>query len=110
MARYVRAIFDFPSTEVGDLSFHVDDIIQVVYDVDDNWLCGKLNSSVGNFPKNFVTPLDLPEIGQGQKLFAAIMDFYSDVTGDLCFRRGECCYYSLVIKGCCLLWHQVVLA
>ena len=104
MARYVKAVFDFPSTEVGDLSFHVDDIIQVIYDVDDNWFCGKLNGSVGNFPKNFVTPLHLPEIGQGQNLFVAVKDFYSDVPGDLPFRRGKINHVLITRNWWCLIY------
>ncbi|KAJ3328428.1 hypothetical protein HDU76_009982 [Blyttiomyces sp. JEL0837] len=40
----------------GDLAFDVGDVIEVVADVDENWMSGLLNGQMGIFPKSFTEP------------------------------------------------------
>ena len=87
--QYVRAAYDFTTHEPGEISLSVGDVIQVQYDVNTDWVCGKLYGCVGNFPKNFVEPVPIPAISPGQKVFAAIKDFPNQVDGDLGFNRGK---------------------
>ena len=38
MSRYVKAVYDFPTTEAGEISLKVGDVVRVVKQVDSNWL------------------------------------------------------------------------
>ena len=40
---FVKALFDFPSTEQGDLPFAQGDVFLMVRDLDENWAQGTLN-------------------------------------------------------------------
>ncbi|KAJ1558716.1 hypothetical protein HK405_013119 [Cladochytrium tenue] len=46
------AIRDFISDVDGDLNFRVGDVIEVLEEVDENWLAGMLHGKMGIFPKN----------------------------------------------------------
>ena len=85
---FVRAAFNFDTSEPGELALQENDVMQVLYPVDDNWLCGNLYGESGNFPANFVEPLALPTVGDFQKVFVATKDFKAEVDGDLGFLRG----------------------
>ncbi|KAJ3235840.1 Endophilin-A3 [Chytriomyces hyalinus] len=50
------AIKDFQSGVDGDLAFRVGDLIEVVAEVDDNWMTGTLSGKTGIFPKEFTEP------------------------------------------------------
>jgi Variant SH3 domain./SH3 domain. len=51
---YLTAIFDYISSEAGDLSFKIGDCIKVLQVIDDNWIRGELNGEEGVFPSNHV--------------------------------------------------------
>jgi hypothetical protein len=54
---YVKALYDYHSGEIGDLNFNAGDIIQVVNQIDENWVKGKHDGTIGLFPANFVEPV-----------------------------------------------------
>ena len=52
----VKALFDFPGVEDGDLPFVEGDVIltnEADY-TEDGWLDGELNGKTGSFPANYV--------------------------------------------------------
>ena len=44
--RYVRALYDFTTAQLGEIDLMCGDIIEVVHSVDENWLCGNLYGKV----------------------------------------------------------------
>ncbi|KAJ3016840.1 UNVERIFIED_CONTAM: hypothetical protein HDU68_012000 [Siphonaria sp. JEL0065] len=50
------AVKDFQTGVDGDLSFKVGDLIEVLEEVDENWMSGSLNGKIGIFPTNFTEP------------------------------------------------------
>ena len=85
---FVRAVFNFDTSESGEIALRENDVVQVLRPIDDNWLYGCLYGQCGNFPTNFVEPLTLPVVDDLQKLFVGIKDFQAEVDGDLGFHRG----------------------
>lgn len=49
-----RAVFDFNSDSKGDLRFRENDVIEVIREVNEEWLEGRLSGMCGIFPKSFV--------------------------------------------------------
>ena len=90
MSRYVKVVYDFHTTESGEISLSAGDVVRVVRQVDTNWLQGEIHGKIGNFPSNFVTELVLPPVSNGQKLFTAVRSFPAEVQGDLGFQKGTC--------------------
>lgn len=43
---YVKAVYDFSTTQQDELAFNAGDVILLLYKVDDNWSCGKLYGQV----------------------------------------------------------------
>ncbi|XP_064634293.1 dynamin-binding protein-like [Lineus longissimus] len=90
MARYyVRAAYEFPTNEPGEIQLKPGDVVLVTGQINADWLSGSLNGRLGNFPSNFVEDLHIPELTPGQKLFEAITTFPATVSGDLGFKKGE---------------------
>ena len=83
MAHYVKAMYDFNTSEAGEIALRVGDIVRVVKQIDANWLQGETHGKVGSFPSNFVTELALPPVSNGQKIFQAVRSFPAEVQGDL---------------------------
>ncbi|ESN92542.1 hypothetical protein HELRODRAFT_69259, partial [Helobdella robusta] len=52
--RKVIALYDFQSEHQGDLNFRAGEVINVLKEVDDDWLLGNIHNQTGIFPKNFV--------------------------------------------------------
>ncbi|KAI9350217.1 hypothetical protein BDR26DRAFT_578878 [Obelidium mucronatum] len=50
------AVKDFQTGVDGDLAFKVGDLIEVIAEVDENWMSGSLNGKTGIFPTNFTEP------------------------------------------------------
>ncbi|KAK3823445.1 MAG: hypothetical protein J3Q66DRAFT_143170 [Benniella sp.] len=59
----VKALYDFPGEDEGDLPFKVSDVINVIEFVDDNWWYGILGRDDGIFPATYVQLLDPPANG-----------------------------------------------
>ncbi|KAJ3283953.1 hypothetical protein HDU79_008634 [Rhizoclosmatium sp. JEL0117] len=53
------AVKAFQTGVEGDLSFAVGDLIEVLSEVDENWMSGSLNGKTGIFPTNFTEPKTL---------------------------------------------------
>ncbi len=58
-ADFVRAAFDFASTEEGDISFARGDLIEVIHRTPslDDWWTGKVKGRTGSFPANYTEPI-----------------------------------------------------
>ncbi len=57
--------------------------------MDSNWLKGQIGGKTGNFPRNFVTELSVPDVGPGDRLFQAVRSFPAEEQGDLGFQKGQ---------------------
>ncbi|CAF3793062.1 unnamed protein product [Rotaria sp. Silwood1] len=86
---YAKTIFPYHTGVIGDLDLQVDDIIEVLEQVDQNWLRGKINDQIGLVPCKFVECLPTVNINQNQSLYIAHTDYRSDHQGDLQFHRGD---------------------
>ena len=65
---HVVAIFDFDTTEPGELALKAGDQVEITSQIDDNWLAGTCNGQNGTFPANFVKPA-----GEGNSKYWAIL-------------------------------------
>ncbi|CAJ0917345.1 1483_t:CDS:2 [Entrophospora sp. SA101] len=52
---FVKALYDYDSTEISGLSFKRNDIIQVINQLDSGWWDGICNGIRGWFPSNYIT-------------------------------------------------------
>ncbi|KNC80882.1 hypothetical protein SARC_06781, partial [Sphaeroforma arctica JP610] len=52
--RVVSALYDFEAENDQELTFHYNDKITILEEVDDNWYRGTLNGQIGIFPKTYV--------------------------------------------------------
>ena len=87
--QFMRAVYDFVTHEQDELPLQAGDVVKVTGSVDGNWMRGTINGKSGNFPCNFVEPITLPSVGNGQKLFVAVENFPAQASGDLGFLKGE---------------------
>ncbi|CAF3955381.1 unnamed protein product [Rotaria magnacalcarata] len=86
---YAKAIFPYQTGVIGDLELQVDDVIEVLEQVDGNWIRGKLNGNIGLVPCKFIQQLPTVDIDNSQSLYIAHTDYRSGHAGDLQFRRGD---------------------
>ncbi|OWF54976.1 dynamin-binding protein-like [Mizuhopecten yessoensis] len=86
--QYVRAVYDFNSTQRGEINLSKGEIIRVSSVVDSNWLRGRKGDIEGSFPVSFVEKICLPAVQLGQKVFGATENFPSQEQGDLQFKKG----------------------
>ena len=57
-----EALFDFDTTNVGELSFKCGEVIITTEWIGDDWMYGKIDGREGMFPANFVKVLkELPK-------------------------------------------------
>lgn len=54
---FVRALYDYQSTDASSLTFHKDDLIEVLTQLPTGWWDGLLDDERGWFPSNYVTPV-----------------------------------------------------
>ena len=52
--RFCTAVYSFEKTQEGDLEFHEGDHIEIVEEVGQDWLRGRLAGREGIFPATFV--------------------------------------------------------
>ena len=92
---YVKALYDYHSGEVGDLSFNAEDVIKVLNQIDENWIKGEHGGKTGLFPANFVEPFTNNETSKTESSFAsgktvvAKETYISGDDGVLTFFRGD---------------------
>jgi son of sevenless-like protein len=58
---FVRAIYDYQSSDPSSLSFQRDSVIEVLTRLDSGWWDGLLGEERGWFPSNYVTIVSLEE-------------------------------------------------
>lgn len=89
---YVKAVYEFETPESGEIPLAVGDIVQVIQQVNSDWSRGtnlSQKSQTGNFPMNYVVPVEVPTVEVGQKIFVGARTFDSRVDGDLVFQKGS---------------------
>jgi son of sevenless-like protein len=59
---FVRALYDYQSTDPSSLSFYRDDIIEVLTRIDTGWWDGILGGVRGWFPSNYVSEISEVEV------------------------------------------------
>ncbi|XP_065668779.1 E3 ubiquitin-protein ligase SH3RF3 isoform X1 [Hydra vulgaris] len=89
-----RGLYNFISSEEGDLSFNKGDVVTLLREIDDNWWEGGLNGKRGSIPKNFVeTLIPLPKIEDDliKAPFAKALYSYEskDESEIISFREGD---------------------
>ncbi len=95
--REVRALYDFHSTEDGELFFRKGDTIVVTESKHKDWWKGNLHGQIGIFPVNHVEKLG--DFGEGESAAApapkntrtavALYDFLATEEDELGFRKGD---------------------
>lgn len=88
VGQYVRAVYDFTTSERGEISLLKGDVIRVLAAIDTNWLCGRIRNKEGNFPCSHVEKLSLPAVQDRQKIFASTENFPAQQDGDLGLIKG----------------------
>ncbi|XP_052077252.1 SH3 domain-containing protein 19-like isoform X2 [Mytilus californianus] len=98
-----QAIADFPGESPEDLSFNEGEIIEVITEIDENWMKGRLKNREGIFPASFVIRIDNPspeitgsplkhdedERVEEEKIGEAIYDFDGENDKELSFKTGD---------------------
>eukprot|EP00057_Strongylocentrotus_purpuratus_P017174 XP_011671648.1 PREDICTED: dynamin-binding protein isoform X2 [Strongylocentrotus purpuratus] len=90
----VVAIFDFETTEPGELALRAGDQVDITSLINESWVSGTCNGKSGTFPASFVKPLNDAGSNTSDKKVAsyqvtAIQDYDSSTDGDLCFKTGD---------------------
>lgn len=88
-----RGLYNFSSTEEGDLPFKKGDIVSLAHEIDANWYEGFLGNKRGSIPKNFLeTLVPLPKIDDDtlKNPFAKALYSYCKEEPELIsFREGD---------------------
>ena len=61
-----KVTFEYEADDEDELTLHVGDLIDVIYEVEDGWWYGNLNGTTGHLPSNFVELVDEKDVGQGK--------------------------------------------
>ena len=86
---FARALYDYVSDRQEDVSLAAGDIVQVLGELNSDWLKGRNHNKVGYFPRSYIEPLRLPSVSASQRLFLAVKPFIGQVQGDLSFNTGR---------------------
>jgi len=86
---YARVIYPYQTGVTGDLHLQVDDIIEILVDVDENWLRGRHADKTGLVPRQFIEYLPAVLLNDNQSLYIAHTDYCSSHDDDLQFSRGD---------------------
>ena len=78
---YVKALYDYHSGETGDLNFSAGDVIQVLNQIDENWIKGEHDGNIGLFPANFVEPLVASAANEKETSASTIGNIVSNTPG-----------------------------
>lgn len=62
--RKIKVLYNFEAEQPEDLTIYENDIVNVLYKINEDWLFGKINNRHGQFPSNFIeyVPPDLPKM------------------------------------------------
>ena len=82
---FVEAAFGFVGRNESELTFPTGAVLEVIKDVDDDWLEGSFNGQMGLFPKSYVKSSERP-------CARAIYPFVGESVGELTFREGDCIF------------------
>ncbi len=80
-----EALYDFTTTDEGDLPFKMGDVIRASADqnLDDDWLAGFLNGVGGWFPRNYTKRIDNKCVSILSLLCSfPLYRMYNDLTSD----------------------------
>lgn len=82
---FVEAAFGFVGRNESELTFPTGAVLEVIKDVDDDWLECSFNGKMGLFPKSYVKSSERP-------CARAIYPFVGESVGELTFREGDCIF------------------
>ncbi|CAM1325652.1 Uncharacterised protein g9017 [Pycnogonum litorale] len=95
----VTTLYDYHGdASMGDLSFKVGDVIEVISRVNDEWLYGRIGQNTGNFPATYVDriPSGLPPFtvrsiftSSSFQEFIACYDFEATNQDEVSFKTGD---------------------
>lgn len=78
---FMKCISDYDGQE-GDVSFCVNDLL-IAYDTSSDWFYGYGNGILGEFPCNYVTPIDFNSICNNQKFEFVILKYQKQFENEL---------------------------
>ncbi|XP_011872421.1 PREDICTED: dynamin-binding protein-like [Vollenhovia emeryi] len=84
-----RVLHDFLTTVDGELSLPRGHYFLVHEIVDKHWCYGQSRDMVGKFPLSHLHKVEIPHLGETERLFVSIANFQGQEAGDLSFAEGE---------------------
>lgn len=78
----VETAFAFCARNDSELTFPSDALIEVIKDVDEDWMEGSFNGRIGLFPKSYIKSFERP-------CARAVYPFVGESAGELTFREGD---------------------
>jgi len=84
-AYFVETAFAFSGRNDSELTFPSGALIEVMKDVDEDWLEGSFNGRTGLFPKSYLKSSERP-------CARAVYPFVGESAGELTFREGDCIF------------------
>ena len=67
-----KVTFEYEAHDYGELTLHVGDVIDVLWEAEDGWWYGNLNGMFGLLPSSFVELVDEKDVGQAKDKHAGI--------------------------------------
>ena len=84
-ASFVETAFAFSGRNDSELTFPSGALIEVIKDVDEDWMEGSFNGRTGLFPKSYLKTSERP-------CARAVYPFVGESAGELTFREGDCIF------------------
>ena len=84
----MKVLYDFTTTEQDEINLEVGQVVKITQVLNDSWLNGKCNGHQGNFPQNFVEPINIPVFKPDERIFVGTKNFEAEMKEDLALNKG----------------------